>query len=182
MSEIPCCVLGATGFIGGQIARVARSKGLKVRAVRRRSGAVGAIGDLDVDWVSGDLNDIASLVTAMRGCPLVFHAAAYYPQRARDPWEAVRHDVAGMRNVLTAAATAGVKRLIYTSAPTTIGPPSDTTRQANETDLYLPGSFPTPYFEVKWAKEMEAIRAAAQGQPVITVIPPVALTRTVADS
>jgi dihydroflavonol-4-reductase len=171
MSAIRCCILGASGFIGGQIARAALAEGLLVRGVRRRPNAVGAIGDLDIEWAAGDLSDPASLVTAMRGCALVFHAAGYYPQRARDIHETVRHGVTGMRNVLSAAATAGAKRVVYTSALTTVGPPSEPTRLAAEHDLYVPGSVPNPYFEVKWAMEMEAMRATAQGLPVIIVLP-----------
>jgi dihydroflavonol-4-reductase len=171
MPEIRCCVLGATGFIGGQIARAVLAGGLQVRGMHRRPGATGAIGDLDIEWVTGDLADPASLVTAMRGCPLVFHAAGYYPHRARDVRETVRHGVTGMRNVLNAAVTAGVKRLVYTSALTTVGPPADPSRLADERDLYTPGSIPNPYYEVKWAMEMEALRAAAQGVPVLVVLP-----------
>jgi dihydroflavonol-4-reductase len=171
MSAIRCCVLGASGFIGGQIARAALAEGLQVRAVRRRPNAAGAISDLDVEWVIGDLSDPASLVTAMRGCPVVFHAAGYYPRHARDIHETMRHGVTGMRNAIAAAAAADVKRLIYTSALTTIGPPSDPNQLAAENDLYTPGSVPNPYFEVKWAMEMEAMRATAQGFPVIIVLP-----------
>lgn len=171
MSEVRCCILGATGFIGGQIARAARAQGWEVRGMRRRPNAVGAIGDLDIEWVSGDLTDPASLVTVMRGCPLVFHAAGYYPQRARNAWEAVRHGVVGMRHALAAAAAAGVKRFVYTSALTTIGKPADPGRLAAEQDLYIPGSTANPYFEAKWAMEMEALRATAQGLAVITLLP-----------
>jgi dihydroflavonol-4-reductase len=171
MSAIRCCVLGASGFIGGQIVRAALAEGLQVRAVRRRPNAAGAIEDLNVEWVIGDLSDPASLVTAMRGCPLAFHAAGYYPRHARDIHETMAHGVSGMRNVISAAATAGVKRLIYTSALTTIGPPSDPNQLATETDMYTPGTVPNPYFEVKWAMEMEAMRATAQGFPVIIVLP-----------
>ena len=42
---------------------------------------------------------------------------------------------------------------------------------ANENDLYIPASILNPYYEVKWAMEMEAIRAAAQGLQVIVVLP-----------
>jgi len=171
MPEIRCCILGATGFIGGQIAHAAIARGWRVRGLRRRPDATGAIGDLDIEWMSGDLADLASLVTAMRGCPLVFHAAGYYPHRARDVWETVRHGLVGMRNVLMAAAAAGVKRLVYTSALTTVGPPSDPSRLASERDLYTPGTVPLPYFEVKWAMEMEAMRATAQGLPVVVTLP-----------
>jgi len=174
-APLQCCVLGATGFIGGQVARAAVERGWQVRGLRRRPDAVGAIGDLPVEWVSGDLADPASLVTAMRGCALVFHAAGYYPQRARDTWKTVRHGVTGMRNVLAAAAAAKVKRLVYTSALTTVGPPSRPGRLANEDDLYTPGSVPNPYFEVKWAMEMEAMRATAGGLGVVVVVPTLVL-------
>ena len=170
-APIRCCILGATGFIGGQIARAAVDRGWRVRGLRRRPDAVGAIGDLEIEWASGDLADPASLVTAMRGCPLVFHVAGYYPHRARNVQETTRHGVTGMRNVLTAASAAGVKRLVYTSAFTTVGPPGDPGRLASERDLYTPGSIPLPYFEVKWAMEMEAMRATAQGLPIVVVLP-----------
>lgn len=172
---IRCCVLGATGFIGGQIARAALARGWRVRGLRRRPDAVGAVGDLEIEWVSGDLADPASLVTAMRGCPLVFHAAGYYPHLARDVQQAVRHGVTGMRNVLAAATAAGVKRMVYTSAQSTVGPPADPSRLADERDLYTPGSVALPYFEVKWAMEMEAMRAVAQGFPLVPVLPTLVL-------
>jgi dihydroflavonol-4-reductase len=173
MATIRCCVLGATGFIGGQIARAALERGWLVRGVRRRPDAVGALEDVTdrVEWVQADLADRSSLVTALRGCPLVFHAAAYYPQRSPDLWEAIRHGVSGMRNLLDAARTAGVRRLVYTSSLSTIGPPSEPGRLANEGDLYMPGTAQLPYFEVKWAMEQEALRASAQGLPVIVAVP-----------
>ncbi|HET90073.1 MAG TPA: NAD-dependent epimerase/dehydratase family protein [Chloroflexi bacterium] len=171
MAEIRCCVLGATGFVGGQIARAAAALGWRVRGLRRRPNEVGAIGDLDVEWVLGDLADPASLVSAMRGCPLVFHAAGYYPRHAQDVWETLQHAVTGMRNVLSAASTAGVRRLVYTSAYTTVGPPSHAGQLAAERDLYVPGSVHLPLFEVKWAMEMEALRATLQGLPIVSVLP-----------
>ncbi|MCJ7736745.1 MAG: NAD-dependent epimerase/dehydratase family protein [Anaerolineae bacterium] len=169
MAEPRCCILGATGFLGGQIARVAHRQGWKIRGLRRRPNAVGTIGNLPVEWVSGDLSDTASLLAAMRGCPLVFHAAGYYPRRTRDSGEAVRHGVMGMRNVLAAASTAGVRRLVYTSAYTTLGIPSS--GLAAENDLYVPTSTTTPYFEVKWAMEMEAMRAVTWGLPIVIALP-----------
>ncbi|MBN1955195.1 MAG: NAD-dependent epimerase/dehydratase family protein [Anaerolineae bacterium] len=173
MPEITCTVLGATGFIGGQIVRAALERGWRVRGVRRRPGAVGALDDVAerVEWVQADLIDPVSLIAAMRGAPLVFHAAAYYPQRAHDPWPVIQHSLAGMRNVLAAARSAGVRRIVYTSTLSTVGPPGLPGRLANEDDLYMPGSVGTPYFEAKWMMEQEVMRACAAGMDAVVVIP-----------
>jgi dihydroflavonol-4-reductase len=76
-----------------------------------------------------------------------------------------------MRNVLGAAAEAEVGRLVYTSSLTTLGPPSEPGRLADERDYYLPGSTKSAYFETKWAMEAEAWRAAGEGLSVVTVLP-----------
>ena len=88
--------------------------------MRRRPGAVGAIGDLSVAWAQADLRDRAALIEAMRGCAVVFHAAAAYPQGSRHIARAVAEARAEMMNVLDAARAAGVARLIYTSSLTTL--------------------------------------------------------------
>ena len=68
-------VLGATGFIGGQIARAAIEHGWPVRGLRRRPEAVGAIGPpVNVEWVEGDLWEVDTLRAAMDGCEIVFQA------------------------------------------------------------------------------------------------------------
>jgi dihydroflavonol-4-reductase len=126
---------------------------------------------LDVEHTSGDLNNPASLRAAMAGCDVVFHAAAYYPRHSLDRDDALREAVVGMRHVLQAAAQAEVSRLVYTSSLTTIGPPANPGRLADEDDYYLPGSTGSAYFECKWAMEAEAWRASAGGQPIVIVNP-----------
>jgi len=170
-SPSTCCVLGATGFIGGHVARAALARGWSVRALRRRPEATGAIGDLEVDWVLGDLYDPPSLVEAMAGCRVVFHSAGYYPTRRSSVRAAVEHAVAGVRNVLDAASEAGVDRLVYTGVFTTVGPPDDPARMANEGDAYTPGSVPNRYYESKWAMEREILGAAPAGLETIALLP-----------
>jgi len=163
-----CLVLGATGFIGGQIARSALARGWHVRALRREPHAVGAIGDLHPDWISGNLDDPASLRDAMRGCDVVFHAAAAYPHSAKDIDQHVTAAVTQLRGVLDAARDAKVARLIYTSSFTTIGPARDRARGADELDQYRPGSADDAYYEAKWAMEVAALKSDV---PVIALCP-----------
>ena len=165
-------VLGATGFIGGQITRAALAAGYSVRAVRRRH-SVGALTDIShqVEWVQGNLDDVDSLVAAAYGCDVLFHAAAHYPQGSRDTAGEVAYAEAQMGRVLEAARCAGVGRLIYTSSLTTIGPPSQPGRLADERDFYTPGSSDSAYYECKFAMEQNALRAAADGLPVVVLLP-----------
>lgn len=164
-------VLGATGFIGGQIARALVERGHSVRALRRATSSLLAIDGLPLEVVQGDLRDRASLLAAMQGVEAVFHAAGYYPPNSLTPRQSVRQAAAGMRAVLESARMAGVSRIVYTSSLSTIGPPSDGRKLADERDAYLPGSVAAAYFEAKWAMEAEAYRAVAGGQDVVLICP-----------
>jgi dihydroflavonol-4-reductase len=165
-------VLGGTGFIGGQIVRAALAAGYTVRGLRRRH-SVGALADIaqHVEWVMGDLDDLDSLVAAASGCGVLFHAAAYYPQSSRDIAGEVAYAEAQMGRVLEAAQRTGIERLIYTSSLTTVGPPSEPCRLADERDFYAPRSSNSAYYEVKCAMEQRALRAAAEELPVVILLP-----------
>ena len=163
-----CLVLGATGFIGGHIAREAAARGWQVRALRRDPQAVGAIGDVNVEWVSGDLNDQSALVAAMRGCNVIFHSAGAYPHGTRAIDRAVQDARAQLRNVIEAARETKPDRLIYTSSFTTIGLPGKPNRLADERDPYRPGTAGDAYYEAKWAMEVDALNS---GLPVVVLNP-----------
>lgn len=165
-------VLGGTGFIGGQIVRAALEAGYQVRALRRRH-SVGALADIarQVEWVQGNLDDVDTLVAAAGGCEVLFHAAAHYPQSSRDIPGEVAYASAQMERVLEAARRTGVDRLIYTSSLTTVGPPSQPGRLADERDFYVPGSSNSAYYEAKFAMEHLALQAAAGGLPLVALSP-----------
>ncbi|TAK14081.1 MAG: NAD-dependent epimerase/dehydratase family protein [Anaerolineae bacterium] len=170
-------VLGASGFIGGHIARAALAHGWTVRGLRR-SAAVGHLTEPEIEWYTGDLADPDSLVAAMQGCEVVFHAAAYYPSPRR-PRPMAEHLATGaqeIQNVLAACRQAGVSRLVYTSSLTTIDqpPPSDD-RLADERDTYQPENPPaSAYHEVKILME-NAVLAANGPQLEIVVTNPTAV-------
>src|SRR5437763_8093445 len=109
-------VTGASGFLGWHVARVLLERGYPVRALLREgSRIVGLDHDgLQVERVTGDLRDPASLERAVAGCGLLFHAAADYRLWARRPSELYHSNVDGTRNLLHAATQAGVERVVYT--------------------------------------------------------------------
>jgi len=168
-------VLGATGFIGGHIAKVALRVGWKVKGFRRRAGSTGQLDGEEIQWIEGDLMKPASLDQAMEGVDLVFHAAAYYPQSESQRTLDQHIDTAKteIQYVINAAREASVRRLIYTSSLSTIGlPPEDEDRLADERDLYQPGTFPdNAYYEVKSIMESAVHTAVNEGLNAVIVNP-----------
>lgn len=70
-----------------------------------------------IKFYIGDVRDLASVKNAMHGVDYIFHAAALkqVPSCEFFPIEAVRTNVLGTDNVLTAAIEAGVKKVICLS-------------------------------------------------------------------
>src|SRR5580704_6201989 len=117
----PTLVTGASGFVGWHVARLLIERGHRVRALVRASST---IPDLDVERVTGDLRDPASLKSASSGCGLLFHVAADYRLWSKHPGELYQSNVEGTRNMLSAARAAGVERVVYTSTVGCIGVPN----------------------------------------------------------
>jgi dihydroflavonol-4-reductase len=169
-------VLGATGFIGGHIARAALEAGWEVRGLRRRANHSGQLGDVPVSWVRGNLRDYASLRLAMDRVDVVFHAAAFYPLdgNPRKVRQQVKTAEREIQNVLAAALASKVKRFVYISSLSTIGhPPPGEDRLADERDAYIPGTLPkSAYYEAKIAMEQIVLETvAAQKFPAVVLNP-----------
>jgi len=172
-------VLGATGFIGGHIAKKAQAIGWRVHGFRRDPDSVGHLQDQEVKWFEGRLEDYPSLLEAMTGMDYVFHAAASYPGVC-DPTliqERVQTATGQMKNVIRATREAQVKRLIYTSSLTTIGsPPENEDRLADERDFYEAGTLPdNAYHEMKSAMENLALEASGVGYDIVILNPTLVL-------
>jgi dihydroflavonol-4-reductase len=165
-------VIGATGFIGGAIARAAVEHGWQVRGTRRNEHNQGAIADLATQasftWCYADLNHPDSLVAAMSGCQVVFHAAGYYPRSSRNASHQIALARTQMENVLLAFRRAKPDLLVYTSSLSTIGRPSEPGRLADERDVYPLNSLPICYFNVKIVMEQLAL---SSGLPVVVLCP-----------
>jgi dihydroflavonol-4-reductase len=172
-------VLGATGFIGGHIAKKAQEAGWEVHGFRRNPQAQGQLSGLPIHWHNGTLEDYPSLLEAMTGMDYVFHAAASYPGDG-NPKHVKAHVEAGVsqiKNVIRGIREARVRRLIYTSSLTTIGaPPAGEDRLADERDFYQQGSLPdNGYHEVKIAMETLVLEATQVGYDIVILNPALVL-------
>jgi UDP-glucose 4-epimerase len=72
----------------------------------------------------GDVRDYHSVISAVRGVDYIFHAAALkqVPSCEFHPLEAVKTNVLGTENVLEAAVTCGVKRVVVLSTDKAVYP------------------------------------------------------------
>jgi len=114
-------VTGATGQIGGAVARALVERGDAVRCLVRDPSRLGNLNGLDVELVSGDITAPDSLPAAMKDVDAVVHAAGVVSYWARRAAFQVAVNVDGTRHVLDAAARAGVKRLLFTSSIAALG-------------------------------------------------------------
>jgi dihydroflavonol-4-reductase len=162
----PTFVTGASGFLGWHVARLLTERGHSVRALCRPASQ---LRELDVERVTGDLRDRASLDAAIAGCGTVFHVAADYRLWSRNPTELYESNVDGTRNVLEAAARAKVDRVVYTSTVGCIGMPPG--REGTETTPVSIDDMTGHYKRSKWMAEQVALERAGQGLPVVIVNP-----------
>ena len=164
-------VTGATGFVGSHVARQLVNAGHPVRVLVRRNSNARLLEGLSVERAEGDLRDALSLDRAMKGIRRVFHVAADYRLWTRNPDEIYQTNVEGTRLLLEAAGRAGVDRVIYTSTVATIAVPTGDGSLPNEATQASLGQMIGHYKRSKFLAELEAIKAASSGVPVVIVNP-----------
>ena len=114
-------VTGGTGFLGRALIERLVSGGNLVKALARSDASSSALAGLGAEPVRGDVLDLEALAATMRGCDVVYHAAGANAFCLRDPSPMFEVNVRGSRNVVLAAARAGVRRVVYTSSAATLG-------------------------------------------------------------
>ena len=163
---------GATGFVGGHVARELLNRGADVRLLVRATSNPANLQGLSgsVDTVTGDLLTPESLRAAIRGCDAVLHVAADYRLWVRDPDAMYRANVEGTRALLRIAREESVPRVVYTSSVATMGFHSDGTIVDESTPVSL-DAMVGHYKRSKFLAEQVAIEAARAGQSVLILNP-----------
>jgi nucleoside-diphosphate-sugar epimerase len=117
-------VTGATGFIGGHLARRLVREGRKVRVLCRKGSERRLPADVlrSAEIVRGDLRDRDSLMRASEGALRVYHCAGYGSGRGTSADFEATH-VKGTRWLLEAAMVADVDRFVHLSSVAAFGTP-----------------------------------------------------------
>ncbi len=169
-----CFVTGATGFIGANLVHELVARGHRVKALVRSTSDVRGLLGASYETVQGEVNQGERLREAMRGCDWCFHVAASYHLWLPDYRPMYAANVDGTRTVLTSAAAAGCRRIVYTSTVGCIGLPKEIEGRLSPSDEATPVSeaqMSNHYKRSKWQAEQVALQLAAQGLPIVIVNP-----------
>jgi dihydroflavonol-4-reductase len=123
-------VTGSTGLLGNNLVRLLIEKGHQVKAlVRSKDKAEKQFGDLPVEYIVGDMENVEGFAEQLNGCDVLFHTAAYfreYYEKSKDHWKILENiNIKGSIKILEAAEKQGIKKAIYVSSSGTIGLKAD---------------------------------------------------------
>ncbi len=140
-------ITGATGFIGGHLARRLLAEGAAVRILARNPEKAAPLAALGAQVVEGDITQDpkgcgedgaegggkdsaedggrskpsgSGLAAGMAGCDVVFHCAAWVSESG-SPEQAWQTNVEGTRHVVETAVAAGVQRFVHVSSCSVYG-------------------------------------------------------------
>lgn len=166
-------VLGATGFVGGHVARALDVRGYPVHATRRPTSETRHVDDLGIEWHDIDLDDDReALEEVLQPCQAVIDCAGFYPRDGLAVDAARRRGVERLRNILDAGRRARIGRIVFVSSPATLGTePSAEDGELREDDFYTPGTVDNAYYEAKFSMEAEVYRYVESGPPTVIAIP-----------
>jgi nucleoside-diphosphate-sugar epimerase len=160
---------GATGFIGGQVARQLLDDGHDLVIVARTPSKAEALDDAGATVVEGDITQRSTLEEPMSGVDGVFHVAGWYEVGADDPARGEQINVEGTRNVLEVMEALDIPKGVYTS---TLAVNSDTQGEPVDETYRYEGAHLTHYDRTKWKAHYEVVEPMVSGGlPVVTVLP-----------
>ena len=150
-------VVGSTGHLGSEIARLLRERGETVRGLVRSTSApedVSRLQGMGVETVVGNLRDRASLDDAVRGARTVISTVSII-RTAKEGDSFEDTDAAGNISLIDAAKAAGVEHFIFVSFDGSVFPDTPLFQAKRAVDSHLRSSgigytilHPPPFMEV----------------------------------
>jgi UDP-glucose 4-epimerase len=126
MNFTSALVTGGAGFIGSHLVETLVAGGCRVSVLDNLSS--GKPSNLDsvarrIRFIRGDIRDPAALSAAVAGCAVVFHLAAVVsvPKTTEDPLGSAAVNETGSLQVLEAARSGRVRRLVFASSSAVYG-------------------------------------------------------------
>jgi UDP-N-acetylglucosamine 4-epimerase len=153
-------VTGGAGFIGSHIVEalkirkdVSEIRVLDNLSTGHYSNIKEFVDQEKVKFIEGDIRNADTCVQAVEGIDIVCHQAALgsVPRSIQDPITSHEVNVNGFLNILNAARTAGVKKMVYASSSSVYGDLNESPKVEERTGKLL-----SPYAATKMANELYA--------------------------
>lgn len=161
-------ITGATGFVGGVLARQLRQAGHEVHASIRDPQKASELKSLGVKLFKGDVTEKESMREGMQGADGVFHVAGWYKVGVQDKTPGEKVNVQGTRNVLELMQELRIPKGVYTS---TLAVNSDTHGEVVDESYHFRGKHLTEYDRTKAAAHTVAEQFIDEGLPLVIVMP-----------
>jgi dihydroflavonol-4-reductase len=176
-------VTGANGLVGAAIVRCLLKNNQAVRALKRSGSNTSSLSDVasQIEWVEGDVLDVASLETAMQGVSQVIHAAAMVLFSPKERSQMYKVNVEGTANVVNVCMAMGVQKLAFVSSIAALGRPDvqyidpKKTIYISEEQKWEDSPLNSHYAKSKYQAELEVWRGVAEGLPTVIVNPSIVL-------
>jgi len=161
-------ITGATGFVGGVLAKKLREAGHEVRASVRNLEKATDLQALGVQLFKGDVTEKESMREPMTGVDGVFHVAGWYKIGTKDKSDGERVNIQGTRNVLKLMQELKIPKGVYTS---TLAINSNTNGKLVDESYRFTGKHLSEYDRTKAAAHDIAEEFIAKGLPLVIVMP-----------
>ena len=161
-------ITGATGFVGGLLARMVREAGHEVHASVRNPEKAKELQAVGVKPYKGDVTDKESMREAMTGVDGIYHVAGWYKVGAKDKSDGEKVNIQGTRNVLELMQELKIPKGVYTSSCVVN---SDTKSKSVDESYRFTGKHISEYDRTKAAAHDIAKEFIAKGLPLVIVMP-----------
>lgn len=164
-------VTGASGFLGGVVAKQLVAKGERVRILIRPTSDITHLQDIQhkLDIVEGDILDITSLENAFIGIKKIIHCAAIVSYDSANYDEMYKANIEGTANVVNIALTADIEKIVHVSSIAAIGGKPE--EVITENTKWEKNKWTTQYGITKMLAEREIFRGIAEGLNAVIINP-----------
>ncbi len=166
-------VTGANGLLGSYLVKELIRRGERVRGLRRSTSDMSLLAGYtdQVEWVEGDVRDVYSLEEGMQGVDQVYHVAAMISMQPRDQQQMLSVNADGTANVVNAALSSDIKKLLYVSSVAAFGRPENTAKVIDENLDVKDSKDNFAYYKSKLFAEREVWRGIAEGLHAVIINP-----------